>query len=131
MSTHDAKNLDHVARGLKAAIHNPNVSPEAKAHAAKQLKEMGVGSLSDDVQQLSEDEHRRHQLAGYKATLSNEHTSPEAKKHAQSVLDRVASEEGKHEHRVMGGYKATLKNPHTSEEAKQQAEQVLKDHDAL
>lgn len=57
----DEKNPDYVARGLKAAIHNPNVSQEAKAHAAKQLKEMGLSG--DDVQQqMSEDEHRRHQL---------------------------------------------------------------------
>lgn len=63
----DEKNPDYVARGLKAAIHNPNVSAEAKAHAAKQLKEMGVGPSGDDVQHLSEDEHRRHQLGKTRA----------------------------------------------------------------
>lgn len=49
-------------------------------------------------------------FGGLTKFTTDEHTSPEAKKHAQSVLDRVASEEGKHEHRVMGGYKATLKS---------------------
>ena len=47
------KNPDNVARGLKAAIHNPNVSVEAKDHAAQQLKEMD----SD-----AHEAHLRHQL---------------------------------------------------------------------
>ncbi|KAF8803348.1 hypothetical protein BYT27DRAFT_7244246 [Phlegmacium glaucopus] len=135
MSAHTSdeheKNPEYVARGFKAAIHNPNVSAEAKAHAVQQLEEMGINPTSDsDAQQRSEgDEHVHRQLGGYKATLSNKHASEEAKKHAQSVLDRVASEEAKHEHRIMGGYKATLKNPHTSEEAKQHAEQILREQD--
>lgn len=55
------KNPDYVARGFKAAITNPNVSVEAKVHAAQQLEEMGV--TDSDTQKLSEeDEHRRHQL---------------------------------------------------------------------
>jgi hypothetical protein len=62
------KDPEHVARGLKAAIHNPNVSAEAKDHAAQQLEEMGVKS---GAQKLSDEEHIRHQLAGYKATLSS------------------------------------------------------------
>lgn len=37
-----SKNPDNVIRGLKAAIHNPNVSEAGKKHAAEQLKEMGV-----------------------------------------------------------------------------------------
>lgn len=36
------KNPERVAAGLKAAIHNPNVSEEAKEQAAAQLKNMGT-----------------------------------------------------------------------------------------
>lgn len=36
------KNPENVIRGLKAAIHNPNVSETGKQHAAEQLSEMGV-----------------------------------------------------------------------------------------
>jgi hypothetical protein len=39
------KNPDYVARGLKAAMHNPNVSPMAKDHAAHQLEEMNGGHV--------------------------------------------------------------------------------------
>ena len=56
------KNPDYVARGLKAAIHNPNVSAGAKDHAAQQLEEMGVKSTDSDAQKLSDEEHIRHQL---------------------------------------------------------------------
>lgn len=56
------KNPDYVARGLKAAIHNPNVSAGAKDHAAQQLEEMGVKTTDSDAQKLSDEEHIRHQL---------------------------------------------------------------------
>jgi hypothetical protein len=35
------KNPERVAAGLKATLHNPNVSEEAKESAARRLKEMG------------------------------------------------------------------------------------------
>lgn len=35
-----AKNPERVAAGLKASIKNPNVSDEAKAHAAERLNEL-------------------------------------------------------------------------------------------
>ena len=56
------KDPDYVARGLKAAIHNPNVSAEAKDHAAQQLEEMGVKPSDSGTQKLSDEEHIRHQL---------------------------------------------------------------------
>jgi translation elongation factor EF-1beta len=56
------KNPDYVARGLKAAIHNPNVSAEAKDHAAQQLEEMGGKTSDSDAQKQSDEEHARHQL---------------------------------------------------------------------
>ncbi|KAF8153135.1 Conidiation protein 6-domain-containing protein [Crassisporium funariophilum] len=133
MSNHHEheKNPDNVARGLKAAIHNPNVSEEAKQSAAERLEQMG-----------SVDEHEQHgtnrQLGGYKATLTNPNTSQKAKEHARQVLGQetevsnTANDEGEtHDHRVIGGYKAALKNPNVSEEAKQHAEEFLKEHNAL
>ena len=42
------KNPDNVIRGLKAAIHNPNVSEAGKQHAVEQLNEMGV-SVDDET----------------------------------------------------------------------------------
>lgn len=83
MTDHE-KNPECVARGLKAAIHNPHVSTGAKDHAAQQLKEM------DDAQKAKEEvDHVRRQFgkkavnwsgrpqgsnfhkAGYKAAVSS------------------------------------------------------------
>jgi hypothetical protein len=54
------KNPDCVARGLKAAIHNPKVSTEAKDHASQQLKEMDDAQKEEKKQ--SDLRHARHQL---------------------------------------------------------------------
>ena len=62
MADEHEKNPDYVARGLKAAIHNPNVSAEAKDHAAQQLEEMGKKPIDSDAQKLSDEDHIRHQL---------------------------------------------------------------------
>lgn len=35
------KNTERVIRGLKASIHNPRVSHEAKVHAEERLRELG------------------------------------------------------------------------------------------
>lgn len=56
------KNPERVAAGLKAAIHNPNVSEEAKERASERLEHMGEKSTT------SPDTNRV--LGGYKATLS-------------------------------------------------------------
>lgn len=42
MSTDASKDINRVAGGLKAAIHNPNVSAEAKAEAQTKLNALGV-----------------------------------------------------------------------------------------
>lgn len=42
----DEKDQTRVAAGLKAAVHNPNVSEEAKEAATERLHEMGAGSDS-------------------------------------------------------------------------------------
>lgn len=61
----DNKNPERVAAGLKAAIHNPNVSEEAKERAADRLEHMGgaghTGSIGHESNRV---------LGGYKATLS-------------------------------------------------------------
>ena len=58
----DEKNPDYVAPGLKVAIHNPNVSGEAKDHAAQQLEEMGEKTSNSEAQKQSDEEHVRHKL---------------------------------------------------------------------
>ncbi|KAH9486270.1 UPF0654 protein C22G7.11c [Psilocybe cubensis] len=145
------KNQDYVTRGLKAAIHNDNVSDEAKKNAAQRLKNMGSevpsdfssgggrsgGTNFDDSRSLNPNQER-----GYKSVLSRDNTSNEAKDHARAMLagdepgytdhdaegDAVDVEtSGKETNRVLGGYKATLKNPNVSDQAKQHAEDVLRE----
>ena len=61
----DGKDSNRVAGGLKAAIHNPNVSETAKAHAHERLDEMGY----DDPSESTGHETNRT-LGGYKSTLT-------------------------------------------------------------
>ncbi|KDR77253.1 hypothetical protein GALMADRAFT_95991 [Galerina marginata CBS 339.88] len=120
------KNPERVAAGLKATLHNPATSPEAKDSARHRLHEMG----EKDPERVA---------AGLKASLHNPATSSEAKKHASSRLVELGyeiDESGKvsaaeEEHRKLGGYKATLKNVHASEAAKEHATKVLKEHGAI
>ncbi|KIL68381.1 hypothetical protein M378DRAFT_120386 [Amanita muscaria Koide BX008] len=83
------KNSERVARGLKASIHNPRVSPEAKAHAEERLHEMGY-EIEPDKDSGPTPAHSKHEarvLGGYKATLSKKGVSEEAKRHARQVLE--------------------------------------------
>ncbi|KAI0741770.1 hypothetical protein C8Q80DRAFT_1221681 [Daedaleopsis nitida] len=121
-----------VAAGLKAAIHNPKVSNEAKAHAQERLEQMD--QPSDTNGSLS-----NHVLGGYKATLHNPKTSLEAKQHAREILEAVGysieAPEGvsadEHQTRINAGYKAALHNPKVSQEAKAHAREYLREHGAL
>lgn len=142
VSTTDNKNPERVAAGLKAAMHNPNVSEEAKEHAAERLEQMGSASESRRTGgsgSYSSGQDSNRVLGGYKATLTNEHTSPEAKKHAREILEAhgytVERAEGvsedEHQTRVLAGYKAALNNPRVSDEAKAHAREYLKAHNAL
>ncbi|KAK0484948.1 hypothetical protein IW261DRAFT_1560618 [Armillaria novae-zelandiae] len=85
-----------VAAGLKATVHNPNVSEEAKERATDQLQHMqggevdpqthsrvarGVPSTDEDVSLSG------NQRGGYKATLKNPNVSDEAKEHARNILE--------------------------------------------
>lgn len=60
----DNKDINRVAGGLKAAIHNPNVSEAAKDHAQERLDQINQSEESDVGQEST------RVLAGYKATLS-------------------------------------------------------------
>ncbi|OSC97076.1 hypothetical protein PYCCODRAFT_1472116 [Trametes coccinea BRFM310] len=138
-------NENRVAGGLKATLHNPNVSQEAKDRAAERLEEMSdhvpaaSSSASSKSAPNSSDQHKNNVLGGYKATLSNPRTSDEAKKHAREILeadgyhanspDGIAADE--HDNRVIAGYKAALHNPRVSSEAKQHAKEYLQEHGAL
>ena len=64
-----------VAAGLKAAIHNPNVSDEAKARAQERLDDM-IGNNSGGGTTARATDANGHELnrvlGGYKATLHSE-----------------------------------------------------------
>lgn len=76
MSSLDGKDPTRVAAGLKAAMHNPNVSAEAKDNAAQRLQEIdGGGGQTDGVVETDDYDESglsSRQAAGYKATLSSE-----------------------------------------------------------
>ncbi|KAF9254923.1 hypothetical protein L218DRAFT_938176 [Marasmius fiardii PR-910] len=130
------KHANHVAAGLKAAIHNPRVSDEAKERAKERLEGMGVTVEFDE-------EHEKRVLSGYKAALHNENVSDEAKENARQKLREAGTLETReedssnqplrdeHQNHVLGGYKAALANPNVSTEAKLHAETILEEHDAL
>ncbi|KAI0373572.1 hypothetical protein BV20DRAFT_962780 [Pilatotrama ljubarskyi] len=146
MSGHDEK---RVAAGLKAAIHNPNVSEEAKERAQERLENMGAsvdtgsrGNNNGSYPTGTTDETGRETnrvLGGYKATLHNPRTSEGAKQHAREILEadgyQIERPEGvtedEHQKRVNAGYKAALHNPRVSEEAKQHAREYLEQHGGL
>ena len=134
------KNPDCVARGLKAAIHNPKVSTEAKDHASQQLKEINVAQK--EAQKQFELSRARHQLGKKKqsigvADLRNLTSSKQATRQlclvggiilSHSLFLIIADKNtsatakkraqifldevatGKNEKRVLGGYKAALKS---------------------
>ncbi|TFK67638.1 hypothetical protein BDN72DRAFT_960877 [Pluteus cervinus] len=89
MSSSAGKNPSNVAGGLKAAIHNPNVSEEAKESAKARLEEMGTGVESTTSGSDAGDAGLKNEgnvIGGYKATLKNPNVSDEAKQHAEQVL---------------------------------------------
>jgi len=130
------KDTTRVAAGLKAAIHNSNVSPEAKDQAAEKLQNLTGAGIATTT---STTEHENRVLGGFRAVLSNDNTSAEAKQHAREVLTAAGyqvekptgSTDEEHETRVMAGYKAALTNPNVSEGAKRHATEILKEYGAL
>ncbi|KAH9894739.1 Conidiation protein 6-domain-containing protein [Cubamyces lactineus] len=143
MSGHDEK---RVAAGLKAAVHNPHVSEEAKERAQERLAQMGASAHETSTTRghaVGSTDGTGHEtnrvLGGYKATLHNPRTSEEAKRHAREILEADGYQferpegvtEDEHQKRVNAGYKAALNNPRVSEEAKQHAREYLQEHGGL
>ncbi|KZT74717.1 conidiation-specific protein 6 [Daedalea quercina L-15889] len=80
----NASSINSVARGLKAAISNPNVSDEAKERAAERLE-----SMQETGELESREAHEANVAIGHKAALSNPNVSEEAKEHSADVLDNL------------------------------------------
>ncbi|THH17875.1 hypothetical protein EW146_g3031 [Bondarzewia mesenterica] len=137
------KDPSRVAAGLKATLHNPNVSQEAKMQAEQRLEQMGALEHEPHhgrhAESETEHQHDNRVLGGYKATLNNESTSEEAKAHAREILHAAgygiekpqgASEE-EHRSRVIAGYKAALHNDRVSPEAKAHARDYLREQGVM
>ncbi|KAI8986918.1 hypothetical protein BD414DRAFT_487464 [Trametes punicea] len=77
-------NPGNVARGLKAAISNPNNSEEAKERAQERLRQMEESGELD-----SREAHEDNVAIGHKATLSNPYMSEEAKERSAQALDEM------------------------------------------
>ena len=90
----EQKNPERVAAGLKATLHNPTVSAEAKSRAQARLKEMGVDADT--------------KAPSHKAKESK--TADETQSHDLRHEESHAGYEMPEEHRILGGYKATLKS---------------------
>lgn len=90
----ELKNPERVAAGLKATLHNPTVSAEAKSRAQARLKEMGVDLESKTSSQKAKEESK---------------TTDEAQPH-DLRHEEAHGYEASEEHRILGGYKATLKS---------------------
>ncbi|KAF4577032.1 hypothetical protein EYR36_005019 [Pleurotus pulmonarius] len=120
------KNPVNVAGGLKAAIHNPNVSEEAKERAAERLHEMGADGESQSTPQ---------NIYGYS---DSESITQQDVAYAREILEAVGysidkpaeSTHDEHQTRVLAGYKAALSNPYVSNEAKEHAQAYLDKHPA-
>lgn len=85
-STSSGADPSDVARGLKGALHNPNVSEEAKRADKQKLRELEKSGALD-----SEAAHLKNVERGHKANLSNPNTSQEAKEHSKEVLKELGS----------------------------------------
>ncbi|KAG0708339.1 Conidiation protein 6-domain-containing protein [Suillus ampliporus] len=140
-SKEHTKDAARVIAGLKAAVHNPNVSSEAKDNALRRLEEMGqsadpaVPTQERAAQTAASEAHEKHVLRGYKAATSNPNVSEEAKQHAREVLEAAGihqqletHSDEEHHIRVLAGYKAAIHNPNVSPEAKKHAREFLADN---
>ncbi|KAI4722182.1 hypothetical protein E4T48_01594 [Aureobasidium sp. EXF-10727] len=77
----DSKDPMRVAAGLKAALHNPNVSDEAKENVSHHLADITSSSHTDDGKDPT------RVAAGLKAALHNPHVSDDTKEHLKERLD--------------------------------------------
>ncbi|KAF5325431.1 hypothetical protein D9619_009767 [Psilocybe cf. subviscida] len=119
---------EHVAAGLKASMHNPNVSDNAKDRSARRLREMGA---SDEAATKTSSKK-----GPSKASVSHIDDTAEVEaggdlggdflgQKAGAHPDKSSHKAQVHQHRVISGYKATLKNPRVSESAKSNAREQL------
>ncbi|KAI5246782.1 hypothetical protein E4T43_02415 [Aureobasidium subglaciale] len=76
----DGKDPVRVAAGLKAALHNPNVSDEARENVSHHLADITSTSQTDDGKDPT------RVAAGLKAALHNDSVSDEAKEHVKERL---------------------------------------------
>ncbi|KAF8651516.1 hypothetical protein AX16_004712 [Volvariella volvacea WC 439] len=124
------KNPERVQAGLKATVHNPRVSEEARESATQRLNEMGtdVESKHSSGHNYAKTTAERAREAGVVNDVDEEFDAADYT--GQSAPSGTAAGRPKNEGNVIGGYKATLKNPNVSEEARQHAEQVLEEKGA-
>ncbi|KAF8964729.1 hypothetical protein BDZ97DRAFT_1918695 [Flammula alnicola] len=127
-----SKHLERVAAGLKATVHNPNVSGEAKHRALHRLEEMGVDVDKPASSKNAHEADDTGQAEMRQAEKKKGHPAdfPASEEH-RGQAHAMSSEAEAQEHHMLGGYKATLKNANASEKAKKHAEQILKEHGAL
>jgi len=140
-----------VIGGFKATLHNENSSEEAKDHARKILKKLGVDPEEKEAEKESDqtvdghEKNRGNVIGGLKATAHNPNLSDETRKEAERKLKEMGVDADdkadnstqpaehakdvdlsyKHKGNVIGGYRATLHNPNSSEEAKEHARKIL------
>ena len=105
------KNPERVAAGLKAVLHNPNTTAQARQNAHDRLVAMGVATepLGDKDAGTKADAkaHEHHVLGGYKATLKSAYTLTEWRARVDHTL---------------------ISDPNVSEAAKLHAEEMLHEH---
>ncbi|RPD82661.1 hypothetical protein L226DRAFT_607753 [Lentinus tigrinus ALCF2SS1-7] len=75
-------NPGNVARGLKAAVSNPNNSEETRADAQRRLDEM-----IDSGDATSTQAHNAQVKQGHKANINNPNTSEEAKERSRRAIE--------------------------------------------
>ncbi|KAF8065121.1 hypothetical protein FPV67DRAFT_1450931 [Lyophyllum atratum] len=122
MSTSNQKHTSRVAAGLKASLHNPNVSEEAKASAKERLQEVETKGRTMKSSRAKGDEEEE----------SEEYSGADERRRSMDEEDEEEDEEDvRGNRRRLAGYKGVLKNPRVSEEAKERAEKVLEKNDAL
>ncbi|PGH18385.1 hypothetical protein AJ79_00452 [Helicocarpus griseus UAMH5409] len=78
------------ARGYKAAMHNPNVSEQAKQHS-REVLEGGLGGDTGLTDEGGKDPGNR--ARGLKAATHNPNVTEEGKKSAQEQLEDMEQQE--------------------------------------
>ncbi|EEP76909.1 predicted protein [Uncinocarpus reesii 1704] len=81
------------ARGYKAAMHNPNVSEQAKKHSEQALHDIEGTGQPEQLQEAGEEGKDPGNVArGLKAATHNPRVSQRAKEEAEERLERMGGE---------------------------------------